>query len=233
MTPCRPARGPEERVVAILVVEDEAGIVAFVKRGFEAAGYAVLATDDGATGLALAQRDDVDLVVLDLGLPGLAGEEVLRRLRALRPGLPVIVLTAKSSVADRVANLDAGADDYVVKPFSFSELLARVRARLRTADQPLASTVQAGDLVLDLLTRRVAVGGRSVELSVREFALAEVLARHAGQVLSKTQLLDRVWGYDFDGGSNVVEVYVRHLRRKLGPDRIETIRGAGYRMHAG
>ena len=216
--------------MTILVVEDEPGIAAFLRRGFEAAGYTVLDTPDGPTGLALAQRDDVRLVVLDLGLPGLPGEEVLTRLRALRPSLPVIVLTAKDSVADKVANLDAGADDYVVKPFSFSELLARVRARLRAGDQPTSPRLQAGGVTLDLLARRATVDGRSVDLSSREFALAEVLVRHAGQVLSKAQLLDQVWGYDFDGGSNVVEVYVRHLRRKLGADRIETVRGAGYRF---
>jgi DNA-binding response OmpR family regulator len=218
--------------MTILVVEDEPGIASFLRRGFEAAGYPVLDTDDGATGLALAQRDDVRLVVLDLGLPTLSGEEVLTRVRALRPSLPVIVLTAKDTVTDKVDNLEAGADDYVVKPFSFSELLARVRARLRTTDQPAAARLSAGDLALDLLTRRVSVDGRAVELSSREFALAEVLVRHAGQVLSKAQLLDQVWGYDFEGGSNVVEVYVRHLRRKLGAERIETVRGAGYRLVA-
>ena len=218
--------------MTILVIEDEVGIVTFLRRGLEAAGYPVLDSADGATGLAMAQRDDVRLVVLDLGLPGLAGEEVLARLRVLRPSLPVIVLTAKDTVADKVANLEAGADDYVVKPFSFSELLARVRARLRATDQPTVARLEAGDLTLDLLTRRVSVGGRSVDLSTREFALAEVLVRHAGQVLSKAQLLDQVWGYDFDGGSNVVEVYVRHLRRKLGAERIETVRGAGYRLVA-
>jgi DNA-binding response OmpR family regulator len=218
--------------MTILVVEDEPGIASFLRRGFEAAGYPVLDTDDGATGLALAQRDDVRLVVLDLGLPTLSGEEVLTRVRALRPSLPVIVLTAKDTVTDKVDNLEAGADDYVVKPFSFSEQLARVRARLRTTDQPAAARLSAGDLALDLLTRRVSVDGRAVELSSREFALAEVLVRHAGQVLSKAQLLDQVWGYDFEGGSNVVEVYVRHLRRKLGAERIETVRGAGYRLVA-
>lgn len=216
--------------MTILVVEDEPGIASFLRRGFEAAGHTVLDTDDGVTGLALAQRDEVRLVVLDLGLPGLSGEEVLTRLRVLRPALPVIVLTAKDTVADKVTNLDAGADDYVVKPFSFSELLARVRARLRATDQPTAARLTAGGVVLDLLTRRASVDGRAVELSTREFALAEVFVRHAGQVMSKVQLLDQVWGYDFDGGSNVVEVYVRHLRRKLGVERIETVRGAGYRF---
>ncbi|MGH3905879.1 MAG: response regulator transcription factor [Pseudonocardiaceae bacterium] len=216
--------------MAVLVVEDEAGITAFLRRGLESAGFGVLTAADGNAGLELARRADVELVVLDLGLPGLAGEEVLRRLRAHRPDLPVIVLTAKDAVADRVANLEAGADDYVVKPFSFSELLARVRARLRTRGQPVPTIVESGDLRLDLRTREVQVGARRVALSAREFSLLEVLLRHAGQVLSQVQLLDQVWGYDFDGGSNVVEVYIRHLRRKIGTERIETIRGAGYRL---
>jgi DNA-binding response OmpR family regulator len=206
--------------------------VSFLRRGLESAGYSVLDAADGPTGLALATRDDVDLVVLDLGLPGLPGEAVLVALRRARPDVPVIVLTAKDAVADKVANLEAGADDYVVKPFSFSELLARVRARLRTTGQPSASAVTVGPLSLDLRARVATVDGTSVALSAREFALAEVLARHPGQVLSQAQLLDQVWGYDFDGSSNVVEVYVRHLRKKLGADRIETVRGAGYRLRA-
>lgn len=219
--------------MAILVVEDEAGIVSFLRRGYEAAGYAVVDCDDGAVGLALAQRDDIDLVVLDLGLPGLSGEQVLVRLRQLRPDLPVIVLTAKATTADKVVNLEAGADDYVVKPFSFSELLARTRARLRVKGQPSASIVEANGVCLDLLSRTATVDGSPVELSPREFALTEVLLRHAGHVLSKVQLLDQVWGYDFDGASNVVEAYIRHLRRKLGAERIETIRTAGYRFRNG
>jgi DNA-binding response OmpR family regulator len=218
--------------LAILVVEDERGIVAFVRRGLEAAGYQVLVAEDGVDGLALALMPDVELVVLDLGLPGIPGEEVLRRLRQRRPSVPVIVLTAKDSVSDRVGNLDAGADDYVVKPFSVSELLARVRARLRSGDQARGDVLAAGDLVLDLGARVVTVDGRTVSLSAREFALLEVFVRNQGQVLSQPQLLDRVWGYDFDGGSNVVEVYVSQLRRKLGSDRIETVRGAGYRLAA-
>jgi DNA-binding response OmpR family regulator len=216
--------------VAILVVEDEDGIVAFVRRGLEAAGYVVMVAEDGIDGLALALHDDVELVVLDLGLPGIPGEEVLRRLRLRRPNLPVIVLTAKDTVEDRVANLEAGADDYVVKPFSFSELLARVRARLRTNGQGRSDVLAAGDLLLDLGARSVTIDGGVVELSAREFALLEVLVRNAGQVLSQTQLLDRVWGYDFDGSSNVVEVYVSQLRRKLGSERISTVRGSGYRL---
>lgn len=216
--------------MAILVVEDEPGIVTFLRRGLHAAGYQMLHAPDGPSGLALAQRDDVELVVLDLGLPGLPGEEVLVRLREKRSHLPVIVLTAKATVADKVANLEAGADDYLVKPFSFSELLARIRARLRSSNQANASVLEVAGLSLDLTSRQATVDGRTVALSAREFVLAEVMARHAGQVLSKAQLLDQVWGYDFDGGSNVVEVYIRHLRNKLGPDRIETVRNAGYRL---
>ncbi|MGH8999870.1 MAG: response regulator transcription factor [Acidimicrobiia bacterium] len=214
----------------ILVVEDEPGIVTFLRRGLEAAGYGMLHAADGPSGLALATHGDVELVVLDLGLPGCGGEEVLIRLREERPSLPVIILTARSAVADKVAALDAGADDYLVKPFSFSELLARIRARLRGAQQPSASVLTAGGVVLDMGTRQATVDGRPVGLSSREFNLLGVFVRHAGQVLSKAQLLDQVWGYDFDGGSNVVEVYVRHLRRKLGPERIETVRNAGYRL---
>lgn len=216
--------------MAVLVIEDEPGITNLVRRGLEVAGFTVVTETDGQLGLLTAQRDDVDLVVLDLGLPGLPGEQVLRRLRVSRPALPVIVLTARDAVRDRVENLDAGADDYMVKPFSFSELLARIRARLRRADQPLSVVLVAGGISLDVRTRRATVADREISLSSREFTLLEVLPRHPGQVLSQAQLLDLVWGYDFEGASNVVETYVRHLRRKLGAQRIETVRGAGYRL---
>lgn len=216
--------------MTVLVIEDEPGINSFVRRGLEAAGFTVLIATDGRRGLEAARRPDVDLVVLDLGLPGLPGEQVLARMRALRPALPVIVLTAKGAIADRVANLEAGADDYIVKPFSFNELLARIRARLRQPDQASATVLIAGGVSLDLRTRQARVQDRQVSLSSREYTLLEVLLRHAGQVLSQTQLLDLVWGHDFDGASNVVEGYVRHLRRKIGADRIETVRGAGYRL---
>jgi DNA-binding response OmpR family regulator len=216
--------------MAILLIEDEEGIITFVRRGLEAAGHQVLVAGDGLDGLAMALAADVDLVVLDLGLPGIPGEEVLRRLRQRRPNVPVIVLTAKDAVADRVANLEAGADDYLVKPFSFSELLARIRARLRNAGQSRADTIAVGGLVLDLSSRTVAVDGSVTDLSAREFALLEMFARNPGHVLSQVQLLDRVWGYDFDGSSNVVEVYVGHLRRKIGAARIQTVRGVGYRL---
>ncbi len=216
--------------MAILLVEDEDGIINFVRRGLESAGHQVLVANDGIDGLAMALSADVELVVLDLGLPGIPGEEVLRRLRQRRPTVPVIVLTAKDAVTDRVANLEAGADDYLIKPFSFSELLARIRARLRTAGQVRADTIAVGDLILDLAARTVTIDGTVTELSASEFTLLETFARNPGHVLSQVQLLDRVWGYGFDGSSNVVEVYVGHLRRKIGPGRIQTIRGAGYRL---
>ena len=218
--------------MVVLVIEDEPGIADFVRRGLESAGFLVEVAADGLTGLQQARREDVELVILDLGLPGLPGEQVLVRLRAARPSLPVIVLTAKDAVRDRVANLEAGADDYVIKPFSFSELLARIRVRLRRSDQPSAVLLTIGDLTLDLRSRQVNVDSRTTMLSSREFALLEVLMRHPGQVLSQTQLLDLVWGYGFDGASNVVETYIRHLRRKIGADRIETVRRAGYRLVA-
>lgn len=216
--------------MSILIIEDEQGIVAFVRRGLEAAGYTVVSAADGIDGLAVAMLPDVELVILDLGLPGIPGEEVLRRLRAQRPAVPVIILTAKDAVSDRVANLEAGADDYLTKPFSFSELLARVRARLRTAGQSRSDVVAAGNLVLDLGSRTVSVEERTLSLSAREFSLLEVLVRNPKRVMSREQLLDQVWGYDFDGSSNVVEVYVGQLRRKIGGDRIETVRGVGYRL---
>ena len=217
--------------MVVLVIEDEPGIADFLRRGLESAGFGVEVAADGQLGLLIAQqRDEVELVILDLGLPSLPGEHVLRRLRTARPALPVIVLTAKDAIADRVANLDAGADDYVVKPFSFAELLARVRVRLRRPDQASSVVLEVGDLSLDLRTREVTVDGRNRSLSSREFTLLEVLMRNPGQILSQVQLLDLVWGYDFDGASNVVETYVRHLRRKIGANRIETVRRAGYRM---
>ena len=214
----------------VVVVEDEVGISDFVRRGLESAGFAVVVAADGLSGLQLAQHEDVELVILDLGLPGLPGEQVLTRLRSVRPAVPVIVLTAKGAVSDRVTNLEAGANDYVVKPFSFSELLARVRVQLRRPDQASPVLLEGGGLTLDVRTREVRVDGRTTTLSSREFTLMEVLLRHPGQVLSQTQLLDQVWGYGFEGASNVVETYVRHLRRKIGADRIQTVRRAGYRL---
>jgi DNA-binding response OmpR family regulator len=217
-------------VTKVLVVEDEDRIARFVEKGLRAAGYGVVACADGDEGLRLALSGDVDLVLLDVGLPGLDGFEVLRRIRDRDAALPVIMLTARSGVADTVAGLDGGANDYLAKPFRFDELLARVRARLKEAESGGTTVLRRDDLELDLRSRRVSVAGARVDLSAREFALAEEFFRHPDQVLSREQLLSRVWGYDFDPGSNVVDVYVRYLRGKLGADRIETVRGMGYRL---
>ena len=214
----------------ILIVEDEARITAFLEKGLAAIGYATSVASDARDGLAMARTGDFDLIVLDLGLPDRDGMEVLRDLRETDGRTPVIILTARADVGDTVSGLDAGADDYVPKPFRFEELLARVRVRLRERRAPEPTVLRAGDASLDLRTRRVSIGDRSVELTAREFALAETFFRHPGQVLSREQLLSHVWGYDYDPGSNVVDVYVGYLRRKLGGDRIRTVRGMGYRL---
>jgi len=214
----------------ILIAEDEPNIVRFLVRGLQAQGYATAAAADGVLALDLAQTGEFDLMLLDLGLPRLDGFGVLTELRRRRIQLPIIVLTARDTPADTVASLDGGADDYMTKPFRLAELLARVRARLRTDHARHEFVLRNGGLSLDLRTRQAQVAGRTVDLSAREFALAEVFLRHPGQVLSREQLLSHVWGYDYDPGSNVVEVYVRYLRNKIGPSRIATIRGAGYRL---
>jgi DNA-binding response OmpR family regulator len=224
-----PRRG-KKGAVNLLVIEDEARIASFIKVGLESEGFAVDRAATGRDALDRLTTGTYDLVVLDLILPDMAGEEVLRRIRATRPRLPVIVLTAKDAIVDRVANLNAGADDYVTKPFSFSELLARIRARLRAAEQSESSVLSHGAIRLDLERREARVGETPVDLTARALALLETFMRHPDQVLSQVQLLDRVWGYDYDPGSNVVEVYVGYLRKKLGPDIIETRRGVGYRF---
>lgn len=216
----------------ILIVEDEPRIAAFIAKGLRAAGFATLVEPSGEAAAQLAVTEPIDLIVLDVGLPDIDGFEVLSRLRGQGVTTPVIMLTARSSVADRVAGLQSGADDYVPKPFAFEELLARIQLRLRadptTNDQSMVLTHR--DLSLDLLTRRAGVAGQSVDLTAREFTLAEMFLRNPGQVLSREQLLSGAWGYDFDPGSNVVDVYVRYLRRKLGADYFETVRGMGYRL---
>ncbi|SNS58892.1 DNA-binding response regulator, OmpR family, contains REC and winged-helix (wHTH) domain [Micrococcales bacterium KH10] len=217
----------------ILIAEDELRIAAFLTKGLRAAGYAPIATADGAEAIDLALSGDVDLLILDIGLHGPDGFAVLRAIRQAGSTLPVIILTARTSVQDTVAGLDGGADDYMAKPFRFEELLARVRLRLRSETTSAdATTITAGGVTLDLRTRQGVVDGRHVDLSAREFTLAETLVRNAGQVLSREQLLSRVWGYDFDPGSNVVDVYIRYLRNKLGPEHIITVRGMGYRLAA-
>lgn len=214
----------------ILIVEDEERIWSFLRKGLQAGGYTSSVAETGEEALALLSTGGYDLVLLDIGLPDIDGLEVLRRMRIKDRQTPVIVLTARDAVSDRVAGLEIGADDYVGKPFAFEELLARVRVQLRTERTTEDTVLRAAGATLDLRTRRLSADGRLLELSAREFALAELFFRHPGQVLSREQVLSNVWGYDYDPGSNVVEVYVRYLRQKLGHDRIKTVRGMGYRL---
>ena len=217
----------------ILIAEDESRIALFLEKGLRAEGFTTTTATDGNDALAYARSGDFDLMILDIGLPGQDGFRVLRSLRTAGSTMPVIILTARDGIDDTVAGLDYGADDYVGKPFRLAELLARIRRRLRATGgseaEPMA--LAHGGLSLDLRTRRLTVdGGPPVDLTAREFALAETLLRHPGQVLSREQLLSRVWGYDYDPGSNVVDTYVRYLRKKVGAERIETVRGMGYRL---
>jgi len=215
----------------ILIADDEVRIVSFIEKGLRAAGFSTIAVHDGESAARLARDDDFDLLILDIGMPRLNGFEVLEQVRGRGERLPIIMLTARDEVGATVAGFEGGADDYVTKPFRFDELLARVRARLRTSSRDDADRYRsAAGVTLDVLERRVHVDGDEVELSDKEFRLADILMSHAGQVLSREQLLSRVWGYDFDPGSNVVDVYVGYLRKKLGATRIETVRGAGYRF---
>jgi len=213
----------------ILIVEDEERIVSFLTCGLEADGNTVVACGDGIEAVRLAVDADFDLMILDIGLPGQDGFAVLSSVRARGETMPVIILTARSDTDDTVAGLNAGADDYVSKPFVFEELLARVRARLRDKATK-GMRIEGGWATLDLRRGAVIVDGHEVELSARELALAEVFFRHPDQVLTREQLLAMVWGYDFEPGSNVVDVYVSYLRKRLGTDRIETVRGVGYRL---
>jgi DNA-binding response OmpR family regulator len=218
----------------VLVVEDERAIADFLSRGLESEGYAVTCVHDGDEGAALALTGRFDLLILDLMLPGRSGIEVLRDFRASDTETPVILLTAKSEVSDRVAGLDSGATDYVTKPFAFEELAARVRAHLRSPGQGETTELTVGSIELDLLKRNVKRDGAEVRLSAREFDLLAYMMRHPGQVLSREQLLSGVWGYDYDPGTNVVGVYIAYLRRKLTGsgqgDPIETLRSVGYRL---
>ncbi|GAA1919682.1 response regulator transcription factor [Streptomyces durmitorensis] len=215
----------------ILIVEDEERIASFVEKGLRSNGFTTSVVGDGEAAYDYALTGSFDLVVLDIGLPGKDGFTVLRQLREARVSTPVIVLTARDSVRDTVAGLEGGADDWMTKPFRFEELLARVRLRLRTAARaPEVTVLRSGELSLDLRTRRARSGERTVDLTAREFVLLELFLRHPGQVLSREQILSHVWGYDFDPGSNIVDVYVRALRKKLGAQRVETVRGMGYRL---
>ncbi|MBA3794630.1 MAG: response regulator transcription factor [Rubrobacter sp.] len=218
----------------VLIVEDDPAIVRFLERGLAAHGHSTLTAADGEEGVRLASEDHVEMVLLDIMLPRLDGQQALQRIRLRRPGLPVLMLTARDEMRHKVDALDGGADDYLTKPFDLEELLARMRALTRRSDQPWSSKMDLGDLGVDLRSRRVNRGGKQIDLSSREFALLEYFMRHPGQVLSRQQILSSVWDYSFDPGSNVVDVYVRYLRSKLDrrgePSVIQTVRGAGYRF---
>lgn len=216
------------------MVEDDQRIAAFVERGLHADGHQVEVARTGEDGVQLGSDPDIEMVILDLSLPGMDGTAVLSQLRRASPDLPILVLTARDTVPEKVRVLDAGASDYMTKPFALDELLARVRVLARRADRPGSSRLVHGELSLDLRTRRVSRGGQPVDLSTREFALLVYLMQHAGQVLSRVQILAAVWDVDFDPQSNVVDVYIRYLRRKIDPPTglsvIESIRGTGYRF---
>ena len=214
----------------ILVAEDEPRIASFLEKGLRSNGFTTTVARSGIEAATLAGGEAFDLLILDMGLPGKDGTEVLREIRCRGERIPVIILTARDGIRDTVAALDGGADDYMTKPFRFEELLARMRVQLREAAAVETTVLSAGGVTLDLRTRCARVGDRTVELTAREFTLADTLLHHAGQVLSRQQLLSHVWGYDFDPGSNVVDVYIRYLRKKLGGGVIETVRGMGYRL---
>jgi DNA-binding response OmpR family regulator len=211
----------------ILIAEDEPRLSSFLEKGLRAAGYTTTVCTDGLVAASMARDEDFDLLILDIGLPGQDGFAVLRHLRERGERIPVLVLTARRQVEDTVAALEGGADDYLTKPFAFDELVARVRARVRAREQTVLSTA---DLRLDLRSRTVLLAGKEVQLTAREFTLVETFLRHRGEALSRDELLSRVWGHNVGLASNVVDVYVSMLRRKLGPERFETIRGFGYRM---
>lgn len=219
----------------ILVAEDEPRIASFVQKGLGAHGFTTAIAPNAQEAIAQALEASFDLLILDLGLPDKDGHQVIAELRGQGATLPIIILTARDDIQDKVNGLEGGADDYLTKPFRFEELLARVRVRLRQSADPAGSAVaeqvlQVGEIALNLHTRRATVGGQMVDLPAREFTLAETFFRHPGQVLSREQLLDRVWGYDYNPGSNIVDVYVGYLRKKLGAELIETVRGMGYRL---
>lgn len=217
----------------ILIAEDEPRIAAFIEKGLRSHGFITTIAGDAQDALIMAINGEFDLMILDLGLPGKDGLQVLEELRGQGEVLPIIILTGRDDIQSKVAGFEGGADDYLTKPFSFEELLARLRVRLRSREEHTNSdenVLTFRNITINLRTRKVKVGDRNVELPAREFTLAETFLRHPGQVLSREQLLDRVWGYDYDPGSNIVDVYVGYLRKKLGSDLIETVRGMGYRL---
>jgi two-component system copper resistance phosphate regulon response regulator CusR len=217
----------------ILVIEDEKRIADFLGRGLESAGYAVDVAHDGQTGLNLSHNADYDLIILDLMLPDMDGLDVLEKVRNRKVSPPVLILSARNAVDDRVKGLELGADDYLVKPFAFVELLARVRALLRRG-QPIPERLQVGDLVLDCLRRKVARAGQNIELAPKEFSILEYMMRNPGRPLSRTMIVEHVWDMDYDGLTNIVDVYIRHLRSKIDEGYqtrlIHTVRGIGYML---
>ncbi|MGD1932151.1 MAG: response regulator transcription factor [Leptolyngbyaceae cyanobacterium] len=218
----------------ILVVEDEVRIAAFVKKGLVSNGFTISVAGNSEEASAISLDGQIDLMILDLGIPGRDGLELLEDLRGQGFLAPIIILTARDDIQDKISGFERGADDYMTKPFRFEELLVRVRARLRTvvtaAHESQSNMLAVGPLVLDLRTRRLQVEGQIIDLSAREFTLAETFLRHPNQVMSREQLLDTVWGYDYAPGSNIVDVYVGYLRKKFGDGLIETVRGMGYRL---
>jgi heavy metal response regulator len=220
----------------LLLVEDQPKVARFIQRGLEEEHYAVDVASNGEDALALLDVTPYDLVVLDIMLPGVDGMHVCRELRRAGHSVPVLMLTARDSLEDRVTGLDTGADDYLTKPFAFPEFVARVRALLRRQEDVKTTEIQVGDLILDTATHEVTRAGRPVELASKEYAVLEYLIRRAGQVVTRTMILEAVWNYDFDPGSNVVDVYIRYLRRKIDDPHpvklLETIRGSGYRLRA-
>jgi two-component system, OmpR family, response regulator QseB len=219
----------------ILIVEDEPKIAAFIEKGLRSHGFITATAADAKNALMMAIDGEFDLMILDLGLPGKDGLQILEELRGQGEVLPIIILSGRDDIQTKIAGFEGGADDYLTKPFSFEELLVRLRVRLRGRDDRTNSdetVLKIKNVTLDLRTRKVKVGDRTIELPAREFTLAETFFRHPGQVMSREQLLDRVWGYDYDPGSNIVDVYVGYLRKKLGSDLIETVRGMGYRLRS-
>ena len=216
----------------ILIIEDNLRIIDFLESGLQAHGYKTTAVNTGQEALQVCQEGVFNLAILDLGLPDQDGLTILKALRGQGYTLPIIVLTARDGTQNTVAGLESGADDYLTKPFSFDELLARIRVQLRNQLPRTQSetSLQVANITMNLLTRQVWVGDQLIELSAREFLLVEFFLRHPTQVLTREQILDRVWGYDYDPGTNIVNVYIGYLRKKLGDDRIETVRGAGYRL---
>lgn len=215
----------------ILIAEDSEKIASFIAKGLENQGYQVTHAATGDQAMRLLELTDFDLLILDIGLPNIDGFTILERLRGSGNTMPVIILSARASVPDRLAGLESGADDYVPKPFSLDELLLRVRLRLRKpTEAPSNQVLEHGGIRLDLINREVTVNSKVFELTSREFALLELLLRNAGQLMTREQLLSRVWGYEYDPGTNIVDVYIRYLRQKLGNDAIRTVRGIGYRI---